>query len=58
MREEQPDWQLRRWPYDQQRRIRKQLLGLAIINLGVAIGMFWRVSAFPAQWEVPKSREV
>ena len=48
-REEQPDRHLRRWPYDQPRRIPKQLIGLAIINLGVVIGMFWNTAVFSVQ---------
>ena len=50
MRKEQPDWHLRRWPYDQPRRIPKQLIGLAIINPGVVTGMFWSAAAFSVQW--------
>ena len=50
MRKEQPDWHLRRWPYDQPQWIPKQLIGLTIINLGVAAGMFWSDAAFSVQW--------
>ena len=57
-REEQPDWHLRRWPYDQPRRIPKQLIGLAIINLGVVTGMFGALQSFQYSGEVSKRREV
>ena len=42
-------WVLRRWPYDQPRRIPTQLIGLAIINIGVASGMSWSAAAFSVQ---------
>ena len=53
-REEQPEWHLRRRPYDQLRGIPKQLLGLAVINLGVAVGIFWSTAVFSVQWESSK----
>ena len=49
-REEQPDWHVRRWPYDRPRRIPKQLIGLPIITLGVVTGMFWSTAVFSVQW--------
>ena len=49
-REEQPDWHLRSWPYGQPRRIPKQLIGLAIINLGFVNLMFRSTAVFSVQW--------